>query len=188
LNPESHNLFNIFLIGYRCTGKTSVGKLLAAKLGRPIIDTDSLLVSESGISIKEIVEKHGWETFRKMEHAILNQVCILERRVVATGGGVVLDETNVNLMKKNGRIVWMKALSETIKSRMVLDQNTDTFRPSLTSKDSFTEIEETLLERDPLYRQAMDFCVKTDKRSVDEVCDEIVERLAGFNPELIGRS
>ena len=80
-----------------------MGKLLAAKLDWPFIDTDSLLVSESGISIKEIVEKHGWETFRKMEHAIVNQVCILDRRVVATGGGVVLNEANVNLMKKNGQ-------------------------------------------------------------------------------------
>ena len=129
-----------------------MGKLLAAKLGWPFIDTDSLLVSESGVSIKEIVEKYGWETFRQMEHAIVNQVCILDRRVVATGGGVVLDEANVNLMKKNGKVVWLKALSETIHSRMLLDQDTADFRPSLKSKDSFSEIKETLLERDPLYR------------------------------------
>jgi shikimate kinase len=180
LNPEPHNLFNVFLIGYRCTGKSSVGNLLAAKLGWPFIDTDTLLVSESGSSIKEIVEKHGWETFRKMEHTIVNQVCILDRRVVATGGGVVLEEANVNLMKKKGRIVWLKALSETIKSRMMLDQDTEAFRPSLTSKDSFSEVEQTLLERDSFYRQAMDFYVETDTRCVDEICDEIVERLTNF--------
>jgi shikimate kinase len=175
---EPNNPSNVFLIGYRCTGKSSVGKLLAAKLGWPFIDTDSLLVSESGISIKEIVDKHGWDTFRKMEHAIVNQVCILDRRVVATGGGVVLDEANVNLMKKNGRIVWLKALSKTIESRMLLDQNTAAFRPSLTSKDSFSEIEETLIERDLLYRQAMDFCVQTDDRQVDEICEMIMQKLA----------
>ena len=178
MNPEPNNLQSIFLTGFRCTGKSSVGKRLARKLGWPFIDTDSLLVSESGISIQEIVEKHGWDTFRKMEHTIVNQVCILDRRVVATGGGVVLNEANVNLMKKKGRVVWLKALPETIKDRMMLDQDTETFRPSLTSKDSFCEIEEMLLERDPLYRQAMDYCVETDGRSVDEICEIIMKKLA----------
>jgi shikimate kinase len=184
LNPEPLNDPNIFLIGFRCTGKSSVGKRLAKKLGWPFIDTDSLLVSESGLSIKEIVEKHGWDTFRKMEHTIVNQVCILDRRVVATGGGVVLNEANVNLMKKKGRVVWLKALPETIKDRMMLDQDTETFRPSLTSKDSFCEIEETLLERDPLYRQAMDYCVETDGRKIDEISDGIVKQLVELEPQL----
>ena len=177
MNPEPRTFSNIFLIGFRCTGKSSVGKRLATKLGWPFIDTDSLLVSESGTCIKEIVEKHGWHTFRKMEHAIVSQVCVLNRRVVATGGGVVLNKANVNMMKKKGRIVWLKAGPETIKSRMMLDQNTEAFRPSLTTKDSLSEIEEMLNERNPLYRQAMDFCVETDDRRVDGICDEIVQLL-----------
>lgn len=177
MNFEPANPYNVFLIGYRCTGKSSVGKLLSGKLGWPFIDTDALLVSESGISIKEIVETHGWDIFREMEHSIVNQACILDRRVVATGGGVVLNQANVNLMKQNGRIVWLKALPETIKSRMMSDQDTEVFRPSLTSKDSFCEIEETMIERDPLYRQAMDFYVETDDRRINEICDEIVQQL-----------
>ena len=184
LNLEPDNLYNIFLIGYRCTGKSSVGKLLSAKLGWPFIDTDSMLVSESGMSIKKIVETHGWETFRKMEHAMVNQVCILDRRVVATGGGVVLNEANVNSMKKKGRIIWLKALPETIKDRMMLDQDTEAFRPSLTSNDSFSEIEKTLLEREPLYRQAMDFYVETDDRLVDEICETIVRQIIELEPQL----
>jgi len=177
LNAELEKPYNIYLIGFRCTGKTSVGKALSAKIGWPFIDTDSLLVSESGISIKEIVETLGWDTFRKMEHAIVSQVCILERRVVATGGGVVLNEANVNLMKKSGQIVWLKAVTETIKSRMILDQGTEAFRPSLTSKDSFSEIEETLIERNSYYNQAMDFSVETDDRHLEEICEEIVRKL-----------
>ena len=177
MNLEPKNPYNIFLIGFRCTGKSSVGKRLATKLGWPFIDTDSLLVSESGTSIKDIVEKHGWDTFRKMEHTIVNQICVLDRRVVATGGGVVLNEANVNLMKKKGLIVWLKAVPGTIKSRMMVDQNTEAFRPSLTTKDSLSEIEETLNERNPLYRQAMDFYVETDDRLVDGICDEIVQQL-----------
>ena len=185
MNVEPLNASNIFLIGYRCTGKSSVGQLLAAQLGRPFIDTDSLLVSESGISIKEIVKKHGWEIFRKLEHAIVNQVCILDRRVVATGGGVVLNGANVELMKNNGKIIWLKALPETIKSRMALDQDTEAFRPSLTSRDSFSEIEDTLLEREPLYKQAMDFYVETDELCIDEIWIKIVQHLVELEPQLI---
>ena len=151
--------------------------MLSEMLGWSFIDTDSLLVSESGLSIKEIVEAQGWQAFRKMEPTIVQQVCLMDRRVVATGGGAVLNEANVNLMKKNGRLVWLKATPETIKSRMMQDQDTEAFRPTLTSTDSFSEIEETLIERDPFYQQAMDFCVETDGRQVDEICDEIVRQL-----------
>ncbi|UCD78214.1 MAG: shikimate kinase [Desulfobacterales bacterium] len=177
MNAEPTNLGNVFLIGYRCTGKSSVGSLLSAKLGWPFIDTDSLLVSGSGRSIKEIVETDGWETFRKMEHALVEQVCAQDQRVVATGGGVVLDAANVELMKKSGRLVWLRAKPETIKNRMMQDLDTDAFRPALTSKDSIAEIEETLLERESYYRRAMDFHVHTDSLGLDAIVNSIIENL-----------
>jgi shikimate kinase len=184
LNLEPLNLFNVFLIGYRCTGKTSVGKLLSKKLGWPFIDTDSLLVSDSGQSIKEIVETHGWQTFRKMEHAIIKEVCCLDRRIVATGGGAVLNADNVKLMKKRGNLVWLRATPKTIRKRMMQDTDTDAFRPALTLKDSMNEIEETLLKRDPCYRQAMDFFVDTDGRQINEVCDIIMQQLEKIDVKL----
>jgi len=168
------NASNLVLIGYRCTGKSSVGKLLSAKLGWPFIDTDSLVVSESGMSIRNIVISRGWEAFRRLEHIALQQVCTIDRRVVATGGGIVLDADNVKLMKKSGRIIWLRASSETIKARMLQDQASETLRPALTSTDSTSEIEETLAERAPLYQRAMDFSVDTDHRGVDEICDFII--------------
>jgi shikimate kinase len=177
MNVELKNPGSVFLIGFRCTGKSSVGRLLAAKLGWAFVDTDTLLVSESRMSIKEIVGGYGWQTFRKMEQDVVEQVCLLDRRVVATGGGVVLSEANVNLMKKSGRLVWLKALPETIKARMMLDPASEAFRPTLSSKDRLAEIEETLIERDPVYRQAMDFSVDTDGRQIDEICDTILEQL-----------
>lgn len=169
--------YNLFLIGYRCTGKSSVGKLIAARLGWPFLDTDSLLVSQSGLSIKDIVAAHGWEKFRSMEQVIMQQVCIHGQRVVATGGGVVLNAENVKLMKNSGRLVWLQANSATIKKRMMQDSGTEAFRPALTSRDSIAEIEESLLERDPLYKQAMDFCVETDDRQIDEICDAIIRQM-----------
>lgn len=147
------------------------------KLGWPFIDADSLLVSESGKSIKEIVETSGWETFRKMEHGILARICALNRRIVATGGGVVLDYENVALMQKSGQVVWLRAKPETIKTRMLQDRDTRDFRPALTSKDSIAEIEATLLEREPYYRKAMDFHVTTDKLGLDQIVDSIIENL-----------
>ena len=168
------NLENLFLIGYRCTGKSSVGRLLAATLDRSFIDTDSLVVSQSDMSIREIVDSRGWEAFRRLEHTALQQVCTVDRQVVATGGGIVLDADNVNLMKGSGRIIWLKATADIIKTRMKKDQDSVTFRPALTSTDSISEIEETLAKRAPLYQHAMDFSVETDHRGVDEICEVII--------------
>ena len=151
--------------------------MLSAKLGWPFIDTDSLVVSENGMSIRNIVISRGWEAFRRLEHIALQQVCTIDRRVVATGGGIVLDADNVKLMKKSGRIIWLRASSETIKARMLQDQASETLRPALTSTDSISEIEETLAERAPLYQRVMDFSVDTDHRGVDEICDFIIGRL-----------
>jgi shikimate kinase len=172
LNPD-----NLFLVGYRCTGKSSVGRSLAATLSLPFIDTDSLVVSENGMSIREIVISQGWEAFRRLEHTALQQVCTMDRRVVATGGGIVLDADNVKLMKKSGRIIWLRASPKTIKARMLQDKASKTLRPALTSTDNISEIEETLAKRAPLYQHAMDFSVDTDHRGVDEICDFIIGRL-----------
>ncbi len=151
--------------------------MLSKKLGRPFIDTDLLLVSEYGRSIKEIVDSEGWAKFRKLEHEIVKQVCRNDRQVVATGGGVALRDANVNLMKKNGKLVWLTARAETISKRMMLDQNTAEFRPALSFKDSFSEVEDTLAEREPVYKKAMDFHVETDEKKVEDICDLIIQQL-----------
>jgi shikimate kinase len=178
MNVEPLNASNLFLIGYRCTGKSSAGRRLAATLGRAFVDTDSAIVSEKGMSIRKIVSDRGWQDFRRLEHAALQQVCSADRRVVATGGGIVLDAANIRLMKTSGKVIWLKASPDTIKSRMEQDQASEGLRPALTAKDSISEIEEILSEREPLYRQAMDFAVDTDHRGIDEICELIVRQLA----------
>ena len=100
---------NIFLIGYRCTGKSSVGKRLAGKLQWPFLDTDTELIREAGVGISDIVREQGWEVFRDKERAIIRWVCTLDRHVVATGGGAVLDRANLDQMKGSGMLVWLKA-------------------------------------------------------------------------------
>ena len=168
---------NIFLIGYRCAGKTSVGRSLAKRLKRLFFDTDLELVKEQGINISDIVGKRGWAAFREMEKRVIQRACERDDQVVATGGGAVLDEDNVKRMKNSGVIVWLKADIKTIQKRIIEDSATRDFRPALTSKGSVEEIQLTLLDRNPYYERAMDFFVDTDVMDVDAVCDTIVQKI-----------
>jgi shikimate kinase len=109
-----------------------------------------------------------------------------EGRVVATGGGIVLNADNVILMKKSGSIIWLKVGLVTIKARMRQDKDSPDFRPALTHNDSISEIEETLHSREAIYKDAMDFFVDTDEYDVRVVTDIIIEKLKGISPELFG--
>ena len=165
---------NIVLIGYRCTGKTTVGKSLAQKQGWVFVDTDEVLIKNSGRTVRDIVAKDGWEAFRKMEHDTIVAVCRQERRVIATGGGAVIDPANVAAMRKSGRVVWLKARPETIRARMTADDETDILRPSLTQTGLYEEIENVLSERAAGYGGAADFSIDTDQRTIVEIVYEIV--------------
>ncbi len=173
---------NIFLIGYRCTGKTSVGKALANTLGWEIIDADTELVDEQGNTIAEIVAGKGWDAFRDMEKSVLKKICGRDNQVVATGGGVILNNDNVTTMQENGVRIWLQASPETIKERIVKDRNTEAQRPSLTEQGLLEEIEDVLAERTPLYENAMDFNVETDNMSIEQICGKI---LAKFDIEAL---
>jgi len=162
-----------------------VGRSLSEKLGWQFIDTDSLLVIEQQMSINEIVGAYGWKGFRQMEHTVLKKVCTADEQVVATGGGVVLNEDNVMLMQKSGRIIWLKATPETIKTRMLQDKDTQAFRPALTLNDSISEIEETLPARESLYKNATDKFVDTDDLTIRAITDIIIERLRVIESETL---
>jgi shikimate kinase len=159
---------NIVLIGYRCSGKTAVGEILADELGRDFLDTDALIEEKACRSIEALVSLKGWDHFRKMEREL---VCDLSRRdnlVIATGGGVVMDEGNVKNLKKNSLIVWLKGSPEALKERMSRDQRSGRGRPSLTGADPLEEIEQVLSKRNPLYEQARDLIVDTSDLSIQE--------------------
>ena len=168
---------NIYLIGYRCTGKTSVGKLLSQALGWQFIDMDVELTRRVGMSISEFVDRHGWQDFRRQEESAVRQIRHLKRHVVATGGGVVLSRQNVIAMKASGMLIWLKASPGTIKDRIRQDAYTKTSRPALTSKGLMQEIEETLSSRIPHYQQAMDFFIDTEGLDVESVCRVIIRKL-----------
>lgn len=160
---------NIFLIGFRCTGKSSVGKALAQRLAYPFKDADEELVRENGVSITEMVAQHGWQFFREKERSVIRSLSMLDNHVIATGGGAVLNPDNIADMKCNGFVIWLKAKSDTIRQRILQDKITDEQRPALTEKGLIAEIEETLAVRNPLYEQASDICVDTDDLDIGEI-------------------
>jgi shikimate kinase len=169
---------NIYLIGYRGTGKTSVGKLLASKLTWPFVDTDSELTRQLGASIKEFVRQNGWAAFRDVEKNVVRKVSALDGHVIATGGGVVLAASNVERMQSSGTLIWLKALPETIKTRISMDRQSECTRPALTSEGLIGEIESMLKAREPHYHNAMDFFIDTDQIRINEICDNIIVRLS----------
>ena len=168
---------NLFLIGYRCTGKTTIGKAIAAAIEWSFVDADTLLVRECGKPIKDIVDTEGWDAFRRMERSTLKQICTADRQIVATGGGVVLDKANIKAMKTSGMVIWLGATAETIQKRMLQDKNTGNFRPALTDKGRMEEIEDLLLKRNPYYESASDFSIQTDDVPVSKITQTIIEKL-----------
>ncbi len=172
ISPKS-----LYLIGYRGTGKTALGQKVAGLLRRPFFDTDELVVKDMGKTIADSVAENGWEYFRETERLIIERLGQNRHIVVATGGGVVLNPNNIYNMKRNGIVIWLKAKPETIISRMKLDSKTDAYRPSLSGKDVFDEVYETLSERTPLYENASDIAIPTDNTDLDELCRLVIRNL-----------
>lgn len=166
---------NIYLIGYRCTGKSSVGKLLASKLGMKFTDADTEFVNRAKKSISEIVETSGWDEFRRIEKNIIREFSALEKHVFATGGGAVIDGDNVKHMKKTGIVVWLRATPLTIIERIKKDQGTKDLRPALSIKGTIDEIDEILPVRNRFYEEAMDYYVDTDYLDINDVCRDIIK-------------
>lgn len=167
----------IFLVGYRCAGKSSIAGLLAKRLQRDSCDLDSLIEEKAECGIEEIVKKGGWEFFRKLEKECLGEVLKRDVSVVATGGGVVLSNENIRLMGANGFVVYLKVKPETVLSRMKMDSLKGKSRPALTEKSLEEEIRTGLLERESLYKGASHMEMDTDYFSMEEICDEIFARL-----------
>lgn len=161
---------NIYLIGYRCTGKTTIGKALAAHLKWPFLDTDQQISSQSRMTIAEMVQQKGWDFFRGKERKAVAQISRKSGYVVATGGGVILDDGNIGIMKNTGFVVWLNARPETIEKWMCKDETTGDNRPSLTSESLKDEIRQTLAQRLPLYKKAASLKVDTDAFDINRIC------------------
>ncbi|MCG3778013.1 MAG: Shikimate kinase 2 [Nitrospira sp.] len=165
---------NIVLIGYRGTGKSTVGKRLAARLGRNCLSTDAEIVTRAKRTIPEIVAQEGWEYFRDLEAAVCGDLAGHDQLVIDTGGGAILRPQNVDALKKSGTLFWLTASVETITHRIGGDHQ----RPSLTRTKSFIEeIQDVLREREPKYQAAADHIIATDSRTIDQLVEVLLALL-----------
>jgi len=162
---------NLVLIGYRGTGKTAIAELLATALGLPCLCLDQLLISRFGKPIPEFVGEKGWDAFRDEETALVSEVAVRDGLVIDCGGGVVVRPVNITTLKRNGRLVWLKARPETIRTRLRGDYS----RPSLSGTKSFLdEVTEILAQRTPLYQAAADWAIDTDELAIPELVKNIL--------------
>lgn len=164
----------VFLVGLRASGKTSLGRLVAERLGLPFADTDQLVVQKAGRSIAEIVEAHGWDEFRKLETEVLREVAG-RPMVVATGGGIVLTGENRDLLKQGGPVFYLLATTLLLVDRLTRDMDPAS-RPPLTELPLTEEMGQLREERDPLYMEVARFVLHAEE-SLEELVAEVQEKM-----------
>lgn len=165
---------NIALIGFMGTGKTVVGQALAKKLNRRFVETDALIEQKAGKSIPDIFRQDGEIAFRELEIAVTKEVAEGKSQVIACGGGLVLNQINIDRLKKSGVMVYLTAPPQTILKRTLADQNE---RPLLKTPDKATRIRQLLQFRRPFYERAADIAINTSRLDVDSVAEQIMDKL-----------
>jgi shikimate kinase len=163
----------ITLIGYRGSGKTTVAKSLAARLGWSWIDADAVIEKAAGCTIKEIFATEGESGFRDRERRSVAELLARDKLVLAAGGGAILNAQTRRDMKAAGPVVWLQASVAKLAERIDADPTTAGRRPNLAG-GGIDEIGRLLAEREPLYRECASHSIYTDNLDVSE----IVERIA----------
>ena len=164
---------NIILTGFMATGKTTVGKLLAEKLGYEFVDTDEIVVSRSGMSVAEIFRVKGESVFRKMESELAQELGDKEGLVVSTGGSLMLDPDNAAALGRRGWVVCLTATSEEIYARVADDGEVS--RPLLNTPDPLNRIEALMAERAEGYGRFTELA--TSGKRPEELVQELLVML-----------
>ena len=165
---------NIYLVGLMGAGKTSVGRLLARRLGKTFYDCDQEIERATGVRIPVIFEIEGEAGFRTREGKMLAELVERSDAVVATGGGVVLAEHNRRLLREHGVVVYLCASPQDLWRRTRHDRN----RPLLQTSDPLAKLVELYKIRDPLYREIADLVVDTGNQSVSALAHRLEQKLA----------
>ena len=167
----------IALIGFRGTGKTSVARLLAERLGWDWVDADLEIEHRAGQNIAAIFAEQGESAFRDLESEVVRQLCGRLQTVIALGGGAVLREPNRACLANCRGVIWLQASAETIALRLAGDSTTPLRRPNVTNHGGRTEIEVLLAQREPIYRECATLEVDTEHKEPDEIAAEIFATL-----------
>jgi shikimate kinase len=178
------HLPRIALVGYRGTGKSAVGRILAGMLDWTFLDADAVLEARTGKTIAELFTAEGESGFRDRETLLLEELCRLGRHVIATGGGCVLRELNRRLLNENAYVAWLSASPEVVWERIRLDPETAWRRPNLTASGGLQEVVELLAIREPHYRAVATERFSTEGRSPEQVAGDILAAWRSFSCSL----
>ena len=170
---------SIVLIGYRGSGKTTIGRKLADRLWQDLVDTDDLVVKRAGMSIKDLFEKHGEPHFRDLEAQVVAEAMKVPDAVISLGGGAVLRPENQAAIKASGhKVIYLRTDPETLHQRIQADASTSMMRPNLTNLfGGQAEIEHVLGEREPIYRSLATAELDVTNLSVEDAVVYIVRLL-----------
>lgn len=164
---------HIFLVGPMGVGKSTIGRMLASELGLPFFDTDRVIEERTGADIPWIFDMEGEEGFRQRETNVLADICDMPPAVVATGGGIVTREKNLELMRRHGTVCYLRASLEQLVERTARDKK----RPLLQVDNPREKIAQILTEREPSYQSLASVVVNTDrhgpKAAVLAILDEL---------------
>ena len=163
---------NIFLVGFMGSGKSTVGKILSKKTGLKFVDIDSEIEKKEGKTIKEIFEERGESYFRNLEKEKIKKFSKKRGFIVSTGGGLGADKENMNLMKKNGVVIWLDLSLEEVLRRCGNDKNRPLLRQPLENLKRLFE------ERKNVYSMA-DIHIKTEGKEPEKIAEEILEQING---------
>ncbi|WP_096698482.1 shikimate kinase [Polaromonas sp. AER18D-145] len=171
---------HVALVGLPGSGKSTIGRQLARRLGRPFIDTDQVIEQRVGLSIREFFEREGEESFRDLEQSVIDELTLGEPCVLSTGGGSVLRLANRQHLKQRTQAVYLHSAPEEVFRRLKHDRN----RPLLQVPDPLARLRELYALRDPLYRESARFVVETGRPSVAALVNMVVMQLelAGVLP------
>lgn len=167
----------VALVGYRGTGKSTVGRLLAERLGLPFVDADAALERRFGQTIRDTFATLGEPVFRDREAQVLEELAAGPPAVIATGGGAILRESNRQALRSFGLVVWLSARPEVLAERLRTDPASVSGRPALTASGTIEEIAEVLAYRTPLYAAAADVEVSTEGRTPEAVVEAVLDVL-----------
>lgn len=172
----------IFLIGYRGSGKSTVGRVLADRLGWAFVDADEIIEQRAGKTIREIFAKEGETGFRNTESAVLADLCTRLKTVVATGGGIIVRDENRARLRAHGFVAWLSAEPTVLWARMQADPTTAARRPALAG-GGLIEVRELLAAREPWYKACADVEVPVATLSPEQAADAILAAWDSRSPK-----
>jgi shikimate kinase len=164
---------NLYLIGYRGCGKTTVARRLSELLNLPALDADEYLEQQAGKTIREIFAAEGEAGFRQREADVVQELTQRTPLIVSWGGGVILSESNRQALRATGKTVWLRARAETLVERIERDPTTGERRPNLTAAGGLAEVQHLLAVREPLYSAAADRIIEADDVPPESIAAEI---------------